>query len=82
MGSPAVETCKRYILTFAKSTVRVQKTPSSYVLKHRVERWVASLGEKQYIRNSDFIEAARELGYKTEMRGQNAMFNISWRESP
>lgn len=74
-----VEMCARWIWEKVMPAKRVAQRPTSYGLKHEVERWSRSLsprheqvddwgrpwvGEYFYVSNGAFIEAARRLGYR------------------
>lgn len=78
--------CEKWINQYCKHRKTINIKITSYGLKHAVERWSIPLtGERIYILNSAFIQAAINLGYKYENSAlpgyqltPNAMFNMSF----
>lgn len=66
-----VHLCKKWLLQYAKPKKSFNDKAFSYSLKHRVER---DTGE--YVTNGALIQAAVNLGYKTEVHSLNCYFNM------
>lgn len=75
--------CRAWLRRCARQRVSINKTVSSYRLKHAVEAACRVLGMSVYIANGAFIVAAQREGYRVFSRGgPNALFNISIRKHP
>jgi len=61
-------------------TKTVNRTRSSYDLKHEAERWIGRIYPREveipYISNGAFITAARLEGYTIKREGPNALFAL------
>ena len=69
----SVGVCRRWIDKFAHKTARIRYSPTSYYLKHVVERW-----SDRYISNGSFIIAAAISGYRWIPHNHvNAVFNLA-----
>ncbi len=58
--------CKAWIQKFAHPIKTTNKKYSVYLLKCHVELWASRGWYAVHISNAAFIQAAQELGYKTE----------------
>ncbi len=75
-----VQAAREWLRAYAKKTVNIRKTYTSYGMKHLVERRAAVEGRHQYVSNGAFIEAALAEGYKMERAARasvNAFFNMA-----
>lgn len=67
-----VALCVEWIAEFADYSKAWMTRHSSYGHKHRVERWTARHGSRQYISNGAFIVAASQLGYELKRERANS----------
>lgn len=64
--APEIRLCREWIRLYCHPIKSIQKEYSSYALKHIVEYWSTSIGERNYIYEGSFIRAAHLEGYTYE----------------
>lgn len=68
-----IDAAKAWFAAHAELGKNFMLRPTSYALKHRVERWA-----QRYVSNGALISAAIEIGYRWRrvMNGPNAVFKL------
>lgn len=72
--------CFNWIVKFITPIQTINRTRSSYNLKHEVEQWCG-----EYVPMEAFIDAADELGYKKRRIADNSpnfFFDMSFKKIP
>lgn len=74
--------CVEFLKTLPRRAT-INKSRSSYGLKHSVEEYLRGKGaDDTYVTNGMFIAAAAHLGFKIAVDGPNAYFNITDKKKP
>jgi hypothetical protein len=86
MDENQIKICTKWIKKFVIPAKKINDSFMSYKLKHLVESYGAEMGDRPYVSNEAFIEAARRLGYKSKPISSSSInfyFNMDftkWKE--